>query len=118
MNRLHQRGIRLAIDDFGTGYSSLSYLKRFNIDKLKIDQSFVREIIANPDDAVIVNAIIGLARSLNLRTIAEGVETAEQLARLQSWGCNAYQGFLFSEALSAADFKKLLLKDRIAGAPD
>ncbi|MBU1642799.1 EAL domain-containing protein, partial [bacterium] len=88
MNKLHDRGIRMSIDDFGTGYSSLNYLKQFRVYKLKIDLSFIRDITENPEDRAIVNAIISMANSLNMQTIAEGVETADQLALLQESGCD------------------------------
>lgn len=105
MQDLNARGICLSIDDFGTGYSSLSYLKRFRVSKLKIDQSFVRSIPEDADDSSIVASIIGLATSLGIRTVAEGVETADQLAFLRDQGCTEVQGYYFSPALPAADFE-------------
>jgi diguanylate cyclase (GGDEF)-like protein/PAS domain S-box-containing protein len=104
MNNLHDRGIRMSIDDFGTGYSSLSYLKKFKVYKLKIDQSFVRDISTDPEDKAIVTTIINIARSLGLRTIAEGVETAGQLAYLREQGCDEVQGYYYSRPLSAVQF--------------
>lgn len=105
MDNLHLRGVRMSIDDFGTGYSSLSYLKRFQVYKLKIDQSFVRDIEQDPDDKAIVGAIISMANSLGLRTIAEGVETAGQLEFLRARGCNEVQGYYFSQPLAAQAFE-------------
>ena len=105
---LKAMGVRLAIDDFGTGYSSLGYLKRFPIDTLKIDQSFVRDLATDADDATIVSAVIGMGRNLKQRVIAEGVETDAQLAFLRAQQCDQGQGFLFNHPLPAEDFARLL----------
>jgi len=104
MNKLHAHGIRMSIDDFGTGYSSLSYLKKFKVYKLKIDQSFVRDITDDPDDKAIVAAIVNMASSLGIQTIAEGVETAGQLSYLRLQGCSEAQGYYFSKPVSADAF--------------
>jgi diguanylate cyclase (GGDEF)-like protein/PAS domain S-box-containing protein len=111
LNELKATGVRIAIDDFGKGYSSLGYLKRLPIDTLKIDRSFVRDIISNPDDRAIVRAIISLARTLNLKVIAEGVETHEQLSYLQEQGTDGIQGFLLSEPITPNSFAQLLKKE-------
>jgi predicted signal transduction protein with EAL and GGDEF domain len=108
IDRLHQQGVLLSIDDFGTGYSSLNHLKKFKVYKLKIDQSFVRDIADDPDDRGIVSAIISMAQGMDMRTIAEGVETAEQLAFLQDHGCMEVQGYLFGRPMAARDFGALL----------
>ncbi len=108
LQALKAMGVRLALDDFGTGYSSLSYLKRFPIDALKIDRSFVREITSNPDDATIVSAVIHMGRSLKHRVIAEGVETQEQLAFLRNLDCDESQGYYFSPPVPAEQFARLL----------
>ena len=114
MDKLHEHGIRMSIDDFGTGYSSLSYLKQFNVYKLKIDQSFVRDITDDPGDRAIVTAIINMASSLGLQTIAEGVETASQLNFLRLQGCNEVQGYYFSKPLTAKQFEAFAAKNKDA----
>jgi diguanylate cyclase (GGDEF)-like protein len=108
--QLATMGVRLSIDDFGTGYSSLSYLKRLPIAALKIDRSFVRDLVDDPEDAAIVTAIIALAHSLRLRVVAEGVESEAQLSALRALGCDEYQGFLTSRAVVPSEFSRLLLE--------
>ncbi len=110
MHLIKALGVKLAIDDFGTGYSSLSYLKRFPLDILKIDQTFVRDIVSDHSDRAIVSIIINMARALDMVVVAEGVETQGQLKILSEEGCDSYQGYYFSRPVLAADFVQLLLK--------
>ena len=107
LSYLKDTGITLAIDDFGTGYSSLSYLKRFPLDELKIDQSFVKDLEASNDDAAICAAIIAMAHQLSLTVIAEGVETEKQVEFLRSNECDQVQGYLFGKPVPALDFENL-----------
>ncbi len=108
LEKLSQMGVLVSVDDFGTGYSSMSYLRRFPIDKLKIDRSFISEVMSRPDDASIVRAIVSLAHSLRLKVVAEGVESPAQLEFLRTIGCDQYQGYHFSRALPAAQFEALV----------
>jgi diguanylate cyclase (GGDEF)-like protein/PAS domain S-box-containing protein len=116
LHELKLMGIRVAVDDFGTGYSSLNYLKRFPIDTLKIDKTFVADVCKDPHDTAIVRAISTLGHALDLTVIAEGVETQEQLKYLSSLGCDVVQGFLFSKSLPAPVFEELLIEQRRAAA--
>ena len=108
LGQLKAIGVRLAMDDFGTGYSSLSYLTRFSIDALKLDQSFVHNMIDSSDDAIVVSSVISMGKSLNHRVIAEGVETLEQLAFLLAHGCDEGQGYYFGRPVAAQQFAKFL----------
>ena len=117
LHELKLMGINVAVDDFGTGYSSLNYLKRFPIDTLKIDRSFVSDVCKDPHDTAIVRAIINLGHALDLTVIAEGVETKEQLQYLSALECDVVQGFLFSKALSAKNFEELLIEQRKVSQP-
>ena len=108
LEQLSEMGVLVSVDDFGTGYSSMSYLRRFPIDQLKIDRSFLSEMTARSDDASIVGAIVSLAHNLRLKVVAEGVETVAQLDLLKTLGCDQYQGYQFSPALPAAEFEALM----------
>jgi EAL domain-containing protein (putative c-di-GMP-specific phosphodiesterase class I) len=105
LKELKKLGIKLSLDDFGTGYSSLSYLNRFPLDSLKIDRSFVKELPASQDAAAIISAILALAKALNLKTIAEGVETGQQKTFMQDASCDAIQGYYFSKPVPVEEFQ-------------
>jgi EAL domain-containing protein (putative c-di-GMP-specific phosphodiesterase class I) len=109
--RMHKLGVQMSIDDFGTGFSSLSYLKNLPVNKLKIDQSFVRDIETDESDAAIVRSIINLGHRLDLKVVAEGVETVEQLDFLRIRGCDEVQGYFYSRPLAAGDFLKFVNSD-------
>jgi EAL domain-containing protein (putative c-di-GMP-specific phosphodiesterase class I) len=112
VSSLKKLGLRIAIDDFGTGFSSLSHLQQLDIDTLKIDQSFVRDLLQDSGDAAITRTVISLGRGLGLQVIAEGVENAQQLAFLQHCGCDLYQGYHFSPAIPVDQFETLVLASR------
>jgi diguanylate cyclase (GGDEF)-like protein len=115
LEQLSEMGVLVSVDDFGTGYSSMSYLRRFPIDQLKIDRSFLSEITARSDDASIVGAIVSLAHNLRLKVVAEGVETAAQLDLLKALGCDQYQGYQFSPPVPAAEFEALMRGEYAGG---
>jgi EAL domain-containing protein (putative c-di-GMP-specific phosphodiesterase class I) len=108
MTALKSHGLSFSVDDFGTGYSSLAYLKRLPLDQLKIDRSFVRDLLVDASSASIAQAIISLSHALGLSVIAEGVESERQLEILADLGCHAYQGYLFSRPVPLPEFEKLL----------
>jgi EAL domain-containing protein (putative c-di-GMP-specific phosphodiesterase class I) len=116
LDKIRSRGVRLAIDDFGTGYSSMSLMKKFPIDTIKIDRSFVRDLAKSPEDRAIAKAIISMSKALGLTVIAEGVETTEQDAFLRRHGCDEVQGYLFSKPLPSEEFP-FLFRLRIYSPP-
>ena len=109
LDQLRTLGIQILMDDFGVGYSSLSYFERFRFDKVKIDQSFVRQMLASQASSAIIQAVVGLGTKLGMGVVAEGVETAEQMAALVEAGCTHLQGYLFSKPLRSAEIKACLL---------
>ena len=108
IDELKSIGVQISIDDFGTGFSSMAYLKRFQVDKLKIDKSFIVDINTNPGDAAITSAIINMAHTLNLKVVAEGVETEDQLSMLELFKCDEIQGYLFAKPLDASAFESYI----------
>ncbi|GEP05345.1 putative bifunctional diguanylate cyclase/phosphodiesterase [Methylobacterium oxalidis] len=117
LHRLRDLGVRVSMDDFGTGYSSLSYLRSFPFDKIKIDRSFVSDLVSKPDGEAIIRAIAGLGKSLGMTTVAEGVETAEQMHRIRAEGCTDVQGYLISRPVPAEDLAALLARHRARPTP-
>lgn len=111
LNKFRAMGIRVSIDDFGTGYSSLNYLKRLPVDTLKVDQSFVFEMTESDNDRAIVQTILAMAQTLQLKTVAEGVESAEYLELLQQYNCDEYQGYFFSNPVVPTSFEGLMAKN-------
>ena len=108
LHQLRSLGVRISMDDFGTGYSSLSYLRSFPFDKIKIDQSFVRDLIDRPDSIAIIRAVAGLGHSFGMTTTAEGVETQEQLDQMRAEGCSEVQGYFYSKPVPASEIAQLL----------
>jgi EAL domain-containing protein (putative c-di-GMP-specific phosphodiesterase class I) len=117
LRELHALGVQISLDDFGTGYSSLAYLHRFPVHTLKVDQTFVRDIKSDRDDAAIVSTVISLARQMRLKSLAEGVETREQLAFLRTRGCDAFQGYFFCRPQPGPTIEALLAEHRARAAP-
>jgi EAL domain-containing protein (putative c-di-GMP-specific phosphodiesterase class I) len=117
LEELSRMGVLVSIDEFGTGYSSMSYLRRFPIDKLKIDRSFIKDLTGNSDASSIVKAIISLAHSLRLKVVAEGVETAQQLEQLRELGCDQFQGFYRSAAVRPVEIPRFLQQASVMAEP-
>jgi EAL domain-containing protein (putative c-di-GMP-specific phosphodiesterase class I) len=115
--RLRARGFSLSIDDFGTGYSSFDYLRRFPVDRIKIDQTFVRDLGLTPGNEAIIRAVIGLAEQLGINVIAEGVESALQRDLLRRWNCRCMQGYFFAQPVEAAVITDFLANDQRLPAP-
>ena len=116
LQQLSDLGVAISIDDFGTGFSSLSYVKRLPVDRLKIDQSFIRDVVSDPSDRAIVAAIVNLAHSLRMEVVAEGVETVEQLEYVRGAGCDAVQGYYCGRPMAAAQFEEFIARDRQVAA--
>ena len=117
LHQLREVGVQISMDDFGTGYSSLAYLRNFPFDKIKIDRSFVRDMLVRKDCQAIIHAVVGLARSLGITTIIEGIETKEQLETAKAFGCDEGQGFLFSKPMPEREVAEFLAKcERVAAA--
>lgn len=112
LKHIKQLGMTISVDDFGTGYSSMVYLKTFPIDILKIDRFFINDVLTSSQDAAIVKAVIAMAHSMNIKVIAEGIESTEQFELLKSMGCDYGQGFLFSRAINATDFAHMVLSNQ------
>jgi EAL domain-containing protein (putative c-di-GMP-specific phosphodiesterase class I) len=116
LQQLSDLGVAISIDDFGTGFSSLSYVKRLPVDRLKIDQSFIRNVVSDPSDRAIVAAIVNLAHSLRMEVVAEGVETVEQLEYVRGVGCDAVQGNYCGRPMAAAQFEEFIARNRHVAA--